>query len=83
MRQESDIVEELIPTVGSLATELAAGAPLAQQFIKTGLSRSFEMSFEQSIAYEDQAQATLLASDDLREGVAAFLERRSPDFKGS
>jgi enoyl-CoA hydratase/carnithine racemase len=40
------------------------------------------MTFEQSIAFEDQAQATLLASDDLREGVAAFLEKRDPDFTG-
>ena len=74
-----DVLE---PTAVSLATDLAAGAPLAQQFIKKGLSRSSEMSFEQSIAYEDQAQAALLASDDLREGVAAFLERRSAEFKG-
>ena len=73
---------ELEETVDNLATELAAGAPFAQRFIKTGLSRSLDMTFEQAISYEDQAQATLLASDDLREGVAAFLEKRDPDFRG-
>ena len=73
---------ELDNAVLELATELAAGAPAAQRFIKTGLSRSLEMTFEQAIAYEDQAQATLLASDDLREGIAAFLEKRPPDFQG-
>jgi enoyl-CoA hydratase len=73
---------EFEETVDNLATELAAGAPFAQRFIKTGLSRSLDMTFEQAISYEDQAQATLLASDDLREGVAAFLEKRDPDFRG-
>ena len=74
--------EDLESAATELATQLARRAPLAQRFIKTGLSRSFAMTFEQAIAYEDQAQATLLASDDLREGVAAFLERRDPDFEG-
>lgn len=80
----STVVEpaDLRTTVGDLAAELAAGAPLAQRFIKTGLSRSFDMTFEQAIAYEDQAQAGLLASDDLREGVDAFLEKREPRFEG-
>jgi 2-(1,2-epoxy-1,2-dihydrophenyl)acetyl-CoA isomerase len=75
-------VDELGDAVESLAAELAEGAPLAQQFIKKGLSRSLDMTFEQAISYEDQAQATLLASDDLREGVAGFLEKRPPEFKG-
>lgn len=74
--------EELDRAASDLARELAAGAPLAQRFVKTGLSRSLDMTFEQSISYEDQAQATLLASDDLREGVAAFLGKRPPDFTG-
>jgi enoyl-CoA hydratase/carnithine racemase len=75
-------VAELEQVVAETATNLASGAPLAQRFIKTGLSRSFDMTFEQAIAYEDQAQAAILASDDLREGVAAFLESRDPDFRG-
>jgi enoyl-CoA hydratase/carnithine racemase len=74
--------EQLETTVSELAQQLAAGAPLAQRFIKTGLSRSLDMTFEQSISFEDQAQATLLASDDLREGVAAFLDKRPPEFEG-
>jgi 2-(1,2-epoxy-1,2-dihydrophenyl)acetyl-CoA isomerase len=71
---------ELVVT--DLAKELAAGAPIAQNLLKRGLSRSLEMTFEQAIAYEEQAQAVLLASDDLREGIAAFLEGRDPRFQG-
>ncbi len=72
----------LSEVAAAVAGDLSAGAPLAQRFIKTGLSRSFDLSFEQAIAYEDQAQAALLASDDLREGIAAFLERRDARFEG-
>ncbi len=75
-------VAELAGVVNQLAERLAAGAPLAQRFIKTGLSRSHDLTFEQAIAYEDQAQAALLASDDLREGIGAFLQKRDPDFRG-
>lgn len=73
---------QLERVAAATAEDLASGAPVAQRFIKTGLSRSLEMTFEQAISYEDQAQAALLASDDFREGVAAFLGRRDSDFKG-
>jgi 2-(1,2-epoxy-1,2-dihydrophenyl)acetyl-CoA isomerase len=75
-------VGDLATAVDELALQLAAGAPLAQRFIKAGLSRSFDLTFEQAIAFEDQSQAALLASDDLREGVQAFLDKRLPEFRG-
>jgi len=65
-----------------LAEQLAAGAPLAQRFIKDGLDRSFEMSFEEALAYESQAQSLLLTSEDSVEGLVSFLQKRPPDFKG-
>lgn len=74
--------EELSDTVGELAASLAMGAPLAQSFIKTGLDRSSSMSFEQALAFEENAQAILLGSEDLVEGASAFVEKRTPDFKG-
>ena len=46
------------------------------------LDRSASMTFEEGLAFEEQAQATLLASDDFREGATAFLEKRWPEFKG-
>lgn len=73
---------DLESTATALAMELAAGSPLAQRFIKTAMSRSLDMTFEQAVAYEDQAQAALLASDDLREAIDAFLNKRGPNFKG-
>jgi enoyl-CoA hydratase/carnithine racemase len=73
---------QLAAATDAMADRLAAGAPLAQHVIKVGLSRSLDMTFEQAVAYETQAQAVLLGSDDLREGVAAFLEKREPSFRG-
>lgn len=67
----------------TLADDLARGAPLAQRFIKTALDHSFEWSFEEALAYEDQAQVIALASTDVVEGVLAFLEKRDPDFTGT
>ena len=74
--------QKLQSEVAALAAELAAGAPLAQRFIKAGLDRSFEMSFEEALAYEAQAQAILLTSVDAVEGLISFLEKRPPEFKG-
>jgi len=73
---------ELEDAVAGVAGELAAGAPLAQRFIKTGLARATTMSFEQALDWETQAQAVLLGSDDFREGTSAFLEKRLPRFEG-
>jgi 2-(1,2-epoxy-1,2-dihydrophenyl)acetyl-CoA isomerase len=76
-------VEDLEDTVTTAAAQLAAGAPLAQAMIKRALDRSSEMSFEQALAFEEHAQAILLASDDLQEGAAAFIEKRQPRFTGT
>lgn len=75
-------VEELHAEAARTAAELAAGAPLAQHLIKSGLSRSSTLTFEQALRFENQAQAVLLATDDFAEGVEAFVARRPPRFRG-
>ena len=75
-------VDELDFAVADIARELVKGAPLAQAVIKRALDRSSSMSFEQALAFEENAQAILLASDDLQEGAAAFIDKREPRFKG-
>jgi 2-(1,2-epoxy-1,2-dihydrophenyl)acetyl-CoA isomerase len=74
--------EELVSTAATVAAEIAAGAPLAQRFAKQGIDRSFEMSFDEALAYEQKAQTVLFNSEDLIEGVTSFIEKRPPEFKG-
>jgi 2-(1,2-epoxy-1,2-dihydrophenyl)acetyl-CoA isomerase len=74
--------EQLGEAAAERALLLSSGAPLAQRFVKAGLNRSSTMTFEQAIAFENQAQAVLLASEDAREGIAAFIEGRDPEFRG-
>lgn len=77
---DSTVVDD---TVAEYVELLLAGAPLAQRFLKVGLGRSSSMTFEQSLAWESQAQSILLATDDFAEAVAAFGEQRAPRFEGS
>jgi enoyl-CoA hydratase/carnithine racemase len=40
------------------------------------------MSFEAALSYEQAAQALLLSSEDFIEGVASFVQKRDPEFRG-
>jgi enoyl-CoA hydratase/carnithine racemase len=73
---------DLADTAASLAAELAAGAPLAQRFIKAGLNESAGRSFDEGLVYEQTAQSLLFGTADVVEGMVAFLEKRPPEFEG-
>lgn len=68
------------------ATEIArsflAGAPLGQMFAKQGLNASFESSWSESLSWEGQSQAIAFGTEDVVEGIAAFLQKRDPEWKG-
>ncbi|HUG74912.1 MAG TPA: enoyl-CoA hydratase/isomerase family protein [Acidimicrobiia bacterium] len=73
---------DLSGSAASLAGELAAGAPLAQRFIKAGLDTAAGMSFDDGLAYEQTAQSLLFGTADVVEGMVSFLEKRPPEFEG-
>lgn len=58
-------------------------APLAVGRIKRAVQSGAEISIEQGLALERELQAELFASDDAREGIAAYTEKRKPSFQGS
>lgn len=75
-------VEGLRVRVTELAGSFLAGAPLAQKFAKQGLNAAFESSFAESVSWEGQSQSILFSTEDVVEGVAAFDQKRSPEWKG-
>ena len=57
-------------------------AALAAGRIKRSVQSGAEVPFESGLAIERELQQYLFASDDAKEGLAAYIEKRKPDFKG-
>ncbi|EWY40872.1 crotonase [Skermanella stibiiresistens SB22] len=74
---------ELEAAVAALVDELRGFSPLAQRTIKTVLNRGQHTSVQGAIEIEGQAYGRLRGSDDFREGVASFTEKRKPVFTGT
>ena len=73
---------DLAATVDELAARLAAGPSKAIAMTKWLVNRSTESSRQSAFEEERYAQELVTATSDSAEGIAAFAERRSPDFKG-
>ena len=74
--------DQLMPTAQSLAADIAAMPPLAVQRIKQGLRRALDPDWRELGTWVSASLAQLFRTDDHREGVAAFLEKREPRFAG-
>ena len=74
--------DELDAFVADWAARLADGPPLALQLTKRMLTSSFSLSFFEALQWEAASQTVNFASQDTREGVAAFAEKRAPVFRG-
>jgi enoyl-CoA hydratase/carnithine racemase len=82
------MVDRLIPAdefeqaVAELAGSLAAGAPLAVAAITRVVNDGLDRSLPEALDRELEELATLFASEDAREGMTAFTEKRPPKFSG-
>jgi enoyl-CoA hydratase/carnithine racemase len=82
------MVDRLVPAaefdqaVAELAAGLAAGAPLAIAAITRLVNDGLERSLEDALERELQELAALFASEDAREGMTAFTEKRPPSYDG-
>lgn len=75
--QQADLMAEAM----RIAQAIAARAPIAAETAKLNLRAAWELSIANAISYERDLQAICFATEDAREGRAAFKEKRAPVFK--
>ena len=76
--QDELVVEDAM----ALAAAMATKSPIALRLAKEAVNAAYEMSLTDALAHERRLFYLLFASEDQKEGMAAFLEKRAPDFKG-
>ncbi len=74
--------EELLPQALETAGRIAGNAPISVRQAKQAIQRGVDMSIWDGLAYEIEAYNRMVPTEDRREGVLAFNERRKPAFKG-
>ncbi len=82
------LVNRLVPVEGylnealKLAEEIASRAPLAIRAAKKMINQAYEETLSEGLADEKQTFYNLFASEDQKEGMKAFIEKRKPEWKG-
>ncbi len=74
--------DKLMDEAMALAKRLAAGPTRAIGMMKKVLNRSFELDIQTVLEFEAAFQGILVSTDDVKEGIQSFLEKRPPEFKG-
>ena len=76
-------LSELLQAALSTAEQIAANAPIAVRQAKQSIHRGLQMSLADGLAFEIEAYNRTIPTQDRREGVLAFSEKRKPKFKGA
>jgi enoyl-CoA hydratase len=82
------LVNKVVPTemylheATTLAQEIAQMSPIAAQLAKEAVNRSFETHLDEGLVLERKNFYLTFASEDQKEGMKAFVEKRKPEFKG-
>ncbi|WP_460272881.1 enoyl-CoA hydratase [Celeribacter sp. ULVN23_4] len=71
------LIEEALSTAGKIAEKSAISVAAAKETVK----RSYEMTLCEGIRFERTSFQSLFATEDQKEGMAAFLEKRAPQFR--
>jgi enoyl-CoA hydratase len=74
--------EQLMQAALEIAGRIAGNGPIAVRQAKQAIQRGLQMSLADGLAFEIEAYNRLVPTDDRREGVLAFNERRRPNFRG-
>src|SRR5438874_1756430 len=73
---------ELIPAAEAMAKKIIANGPIAVKFTMEAIERGVEMAQEEGLFLEATLFGVVCATEDMREGTKAFLEKRPAQFKG-
>ena len=73
---------EALNAAREIAAEISRNAPLAVRHAKTAANRALDVDLVSGLEYEADQFALLFATEDAREGMGAFAERRKPEFTG-
>jgi enoyl-CoA hydratase len=74
--------DQLMTTVKEIAGKIAAKSTAAVKIAKASINRGMQIGLESGLAYEREMYSLSLTLEDKMEGVAAFIEKRAPQFKG-
>ena len=74
--------DSLMTQARELASTLADQAPVALAEGKRVIDDGVEMPLTSGLTFEQRVLGALYGTDDAKEGIAAFIEKRDPDFKG-
>ena len=71
-----------MPTALALAEKIAGNPPLAVQALKAGLRRALDPDWQETGSWVREQIGRLARTEDSREGVRAFIEKRDPVYVG-
>ena len=75
-------VDRLVPEALEAATRIAGQSPLAVMMNKELVDAAYETTLSAGVAMERRLFHSLFAFEDQKEGMAAFIEKRTPAFRG-
>jgi len=86
--ERSGLVSRVVPLkklskeVHDMAAKIAQKSPVAVLAIKEAVNRSFETTLEEGVLFERRIFQALFSTEDQKEGMQAFIEKREPQFRG-
>jgi enoyl-CoA hydratase len=74
--------EVLLDEAMSLAHEIASKPPLSIRLAKEAVLKAFDTTLDAGLDFERRSFAALFGTEDAKEGMRAFLEKRRPSYQG-
>lgn len=74
--------EEMMNVTRAMAQKIMSRAPYAVQVCKAAVNEGLDIDLDSGVAYEAEVFGLCFATEDQKEGMAAFVEKRKPEFKG-